>query len=254
MLPMVLDVTRLRLVLVGNGAAAERRLALLDEAGAADLTVYADEPSLRLAHRAGARLVRRLPSAQELAAARVVFIAERAARHVHDLAATARAAGARLVHRLPSAQELAAARIVFIAERAARHAHDLAATARAAGALVHVEDEPDLCDMHAPATLRRGDLLIAVSTGGQSPALAGQVKRFLGALFGTEWQQRLDELAALRHGWREGGADLETVACWTEEWIGRQGWLPQNGTRDDDRSLAAARSAAALEAIFASRH
>jgi len=214
MLPMVLDVTRLRLVLVGNGAAAERRLALLDEAGAADVTVYADEPSLRLAHSAGARLVRRLPSAQELAAARVVFIAERAARHVHDLAATA----------------------------------------RAGGALVHVEDEPELCDMHAPATLRRGDLLIAVSTGGQSPALAVQVKRFLGAVFGTEWQQRLDDLAALRQGWREGGADIETVARWTEEWVGRQGWLPQNGPLDDDRSLAAARSAAALEAIFASRH
>ncbi len=191
MLPMVLDLTRLRLVLVGNGAAAERRLALLDEAGAADLSIYADDPSPRM---------------------------------------------------------------VFIAERAARHARDLAATARAAGALVHVEDEPALCDLHAPATLRRGELVIAVSTGGQSPALAAQVKRFLGALFGTEWQQRLDELAALRHGWREGGADSETVARWTEEWVGRQGWLPPNGATDGDRSLAAARSAAALDAVFASRH
>jgi precorrin-2 dehydrogenase len=214
MLPMVLDVARLRLVLVGNGAAAERRLALLDEAGAADLSVYADDASPSLAHAAGSRLVRRLPSAQELAAARMVFIAE----------------------------------------RAERHARDLAATARAAGALVHVEDEPDLCDAHAPATLRRGELVIAVSTGGQSPALAVQVKRFLGALFGTEWQQRLDELAVLRHGWREAGADSETVARWTEEWVGRQGWLPPNGATDGERPLAAARSAAALDAIFASRH
>jgi precorrin-2 dehydrogenase/sirohydrochlorin ferrochelatase len=214
MLPIVLDVTRLRLILVGNGMAAERRLALLDEAGAADLAVYADDPSPGLAHGAGTRLVRRLPSTAELAAARMVFIAE----------------------------------------RGARHARDLAATARAAGVLVHVEDEPALCDAHAPATLRRGNLLIAVSTGGHSPALAAQVKRFLGALFGTEWQQRLDELAALRRGWREGGADLETVARWTEEWVGRQGWLPQNGAVGDDGSLAALRSAAALEAIFAPRH
>jgi len=214
MLPMVLDLTRLRLVLVGNGAAAERRLALLDEAGASDLTVYADDASPGLAHAAGSRLVRRLPSAAELAAALVVFIAERAGRHTPDLAATA----------------------------------------RAAGALVHVEDEPQLCDVHAPATLRRGELLIAVSTGGQSPALAAQVKRFLGALFGTEWQRHLDELAALRHGWREGGADSETVARWTEEWVGRQGWLPRTGATDGERSLAAGRSAAALDAIFASRH
>jgi len=214
MLPMVLDLARLRLVLVGNGAAAERRLALLDEAGAADLSVYADDPLPSLAHAAGSRLVRRLPSAQELATARMVFIAE----------------------------------------RAARHARDLAAAARAAGALVHVEDEPALCDAHAPATLRRGELLIAVSTGGQSPALAVQVRRFLAALFGTEWQLRLDELAALRHGWREGGADSETVARWSEEWVGRQGWLTPNGATDDEGSLPAARSAAALDAIFAARH
>jgi precorrin-2 dehydrogenase/sirohydrochlorin ferrochelatase len=108
--------------------------------------------------------------------------------------------------------------------------------------------------MHAPATLRRGDLLIAVSTGGQSPGLAVQVKRFLGALFGTEWQQRLDDLAALRHGWREGGADMETVARWTEEWVGRQGWLPVNNAADSDKSFTAAHAVAALEAAFAARH
>ena len=214
MLPMVLDVARLRLILVGNGAAAERRLTLLDEAGAADLTVYADDPTPALAHAAAGRLVRRLPSAQELAAARVVFVAE----------------------------------------RGARHARDLAATARAAGALVHVEDEPAHSDLHAPATLRRGDLTIAVSTGGQSPALAVQVKRFLGALFGTEWQRRLDELAALRHGWREGGADSETVVRWTEEWVGRQGWLPTTGVADREPVLDAGHYAAALDAAVASRH
>ncbi len=209
MLPLMLDLARLKLILIGNGAAAERRLALLDEAGAADLAVHADEPSPALAHAAGHRLVRRLPTSGELAAARVVFIAE----------------------------------------RSTPHARDLAATARAAGALVHVEDEPSLCDIYAPATLRRGELLIAVSTGGQSPALAAQVKRFLGGLFGPEWHERLEELAALRRGWREGGADHETVARWTEEWVSRQGWLPREGG-DDGRDCRGA----ALEASFAARH
>ncbi|HEX7968917.1 MAG TPA: NAD(P)-dependent oxidoreductase [Stellaceae bacterium] len=199
MLPLVLDLARLKLVLVGNGAAAERRLALLDDAGAADLAIHADDPSPGLA----------------------------------------RAAGRRLLRRLPTSEELAAARIVFIAERGAPHARDLAATARAAGALVHVEDEPALCDLHAPAALRRGELLIAVSTGAQSPALAAQVKRFLGGLFGPEWQGRLDDLAALRRGWREGGADHETVARWTEEWVGRQGWLPADAGGDPRNSRGA---------------
>lgn len=186
MLPLVLDLARLRLVLVGNDEHAERRLALLDEAGAADLAVHADAPSPSLA----------------------------------------RAAGARLIRRLPTAAELARARVVFISDRTAPQSGDLAAAARAAGALVHVEDEPALCDVHAPAVLRRGELLIAVSTGGKSPGLARRIKRFLAGLFGRQWQDRLDELAALRRRWRESGADAATVARWTEAWVARQGWLP----------------------------
>ena len=199
MLPLVLDPSRLALILVGDGAAAERRLDLLDAAGAADLTLYAANPS----------------------------------------AALALAAGHRLVRRLPTIQEVAAARLVFISDRAAPHARSLAAAARAAGALVHVEDEPSLSDVHAPAVLRRGDLTIAVSTGGKSPGLAVQVKRFLGAVFGQEWQARLDALAALRQGWRAGGADSETVTRWTDAWIGRQGWLPADETPADAPGIAA---------------
>jgi precorrin-2 dehydrogenase/sirohydrochlorin ferrochelatase len=186
MLPLVLDLARLRLVLVGNDARAERRLGLLDEAGAVDLALFADAP---------------VPS-------------------------LARAAGTRLVRRLPTAQELAAARLVFISDRSAPESRGLAEAARAAGALVHVEDEPGLSDAHAPATLRRGELLIAVSTGGKSPGLARRIKRLLGGLFGQEWQARLDELGELRRSWRESGADAATVAQWTEAWVARQGWLP----------------------------
>jgi precorrin-2 dehydrogenase/sirohydrochlorin ferrochelatase len=186
MLPLVLDLARLRLVLVGNDERAERRLALLDEAGAADLAVHAEAPSAALALAAGARLIRRLPTAEELARARVVFISDRTA---------------------PQSRHLAAA-------------------ARAGGALVHVEDAPALCDVHAPAVLRRGELLIAVSTGGKSPGLARRIKRFLAGLFGEQWQGRLDELAALRRRWRDSGADAATLAQWTEAWVARQGWLP----------------------------
>ena len=185
MLPLALDLVRLKVVLVGNGAAAERRLALLDEAGAGDLVVYADAPSWPLTRAAGSRLVRRMPSTSELASARLVFVAERG---------------------LPQCRELATA-------------------ARAGGALVHVEDEPALSDVHAPATLRRGALTIAVATGGKSPALAAQLKRFLGTLFGPEWRGRVDDLAVLRRRWRAKGADTQTVARRTEEWVARQGWL-----------------------------
>lgn len=186
MLPLVLDASRLKLLLVGAGDAAERRLAWLDAAGAIDLALHAEAPSPALA----------------------------------------RAAGHRLIARLPTETELGAAQLVFISERDAPYARSLAVAARAAGALVHVEDAPALSDVHVPAVLRRGELMITVSTGGASPGLAVQMKRFLGLLFGPEWQGRLDDLAALRRGWREDGADAETVARRTEEWISRQGWLP----------------------------
>ena len=47
----------------------------------------------------------------------------------------------------------------------------LAGRARAQGILVNVEDEPLLCDFHVPATVRRGDLLLTVSSAGRSPGL-----------------------------------------------------------------------------------
>jgi precorrin-2 dehydrogenase len=185
MLPLVLDVTRLKLALIGNGSAAERRLTLIDDAGASDVSVYATTASPALARRAGERLIRRLPRPDELAAARVVFISE------------------------TSPENCA-----------------LALSARSAGAMVHVEDEPTLSDVHAPAVMRQGDLVIAVSTGGRSPALASEIKRFLQMLFGPEWRGRIEELALLRRRWRMSGADHASVTERTKAWTIARQWLP----------------------------
>ncbi len=55
------------------------------------------------------------------------------------------------------------------------------------GALVNVVDDPEPSDFIVPALLRRGDLAIAISTGGMSPALAKKVRTRLEESFGKEY-------------------------------------------------------------------
>jgi uroporphyrin-III C-methyltransferase/precorrin-2 dehydrogenase/sirohydrochlorin ferrochelatase len=71
----------------------------------------------------------------------------------------------------------------------------IAREARARGVLVNVMDDIPNCDWAAPATVRRGELALAISTGGASPALAKKLRVQLSAEFGKEWA---DVLAVLR--------------------------------------------------------
>lgn len=54
--------------------------------------------------------------------------------------------------------------------------------ARQAGVPVCVVDDPEHSDFIVPAVVRRGDLLLAISSGGASPGLVGQLRRELDLL------------------------------------------------------------------------
>src|SRR3984957_2258417 len=72
--------------------------------------------------------------------------------------------------------------------------------AKRRGVLCNVVDVPDLCDFFYPAVVRRGDLQIAVSTGGQSPWLAQKIRQQLDKQFGpgyTAWVAELGETRKL---------------------------------------------------------
>jgi precorrin-2 dehydrogenase len=74
----------------------------------------------------------------------------------------------------------------------------LAAMARRWRVLVNVVDRPDHCDVILPSVLRRGELQIAVSTGGRSPALAREIRRRLEDLFGPEYSELVRRVGADR--------------------------------------------------------
>jgi uroporphyrin-III C-methyltransferase len=62
----------------------------------------------------------------------------------------------------------------------------------------NIVDVPSLCSFLAPAIVARGDVQIAVSTSGRSPALAQRLKREIASLVGPEYEQ----LANLMSRWR----------------------------------------------------
>jgi precorrin-2 dehydrogenase/sirohydrochlorin ferrochelatase len=74
----------------------------------------------------------------------------------------------------------------------------VAQDARAAGVLVNVVDRPELCDFIVPAQVRRGDLLIAISTSGAAPALAKRLRERLEKEFGPEYATYLAVLREVR--------------------------------------------------------
>jgi precorrin-2 dehydrogenase/sirohydrochlorin ferrochelatase len=184
-IPLIVDPARLALGLIGRGRACERRLAQLLQAGAGQIAVFSDAPSFGLAARAGARLRRRLPASAELERLALLWIVD-----------------------LPLAE-----------------ATPLARAAREAGCLVNVEDVIELCDFHNPAQVRRGDLLLTVSTGGRSPGLAARIRSELARAFGPEWAGRLDRIAARRAAWRRHGRPLEELARLSNASIDAEGWF-----------------------------
>ena len=65
----------------------------------------------------------------------------------------------------------------------------VATEARKIGILVNVVDKPDISDFIVPSYFRRGDIIVAVSTSGRSPALARKIRGELERDFKAEYAQ-----------------------------------------------------------------
>lgn len=72
--------------------------------------------------------------------------------------------------------------------------------------LVNVADDPECCNFQVPSTVRRGDLALAISTGGKSPAVAALIKQKLEKEFGPEYKTLLDIMSLVR---QKTGSDTD---------------------------------------------
>ena len=66
------------------------------------------------------------------------------------------------------------------------------------GVLCNAVDDPPFCDFYFPSVVRRGDLQIAISTAGASPALAQQLRKDLNAQLPLDLGDWLTDLGNLR--------------------------------------------------------
>lgn len=157
--PLALEVTGRRCVVIGGGATATAKVAALLDAGAA-VAMIAAEPEGGLV---------------ELAARGEIELVVREYRR----------------------GDLAGALLVFATGDRAQNAA-VFAEAEAEGVLCNAHQDSEHCHFASPTVTRRGDLVVAVSTGGRAPTLAGYVRDLLAADLPDELGALIDLVAEIR--------------------------------------------------------
>jgi precorrin-2 dehydrogenase / sirohydrochlorin ferrochelatase len=169
MFPIALDMSRVAVLVVGQGKLLERRLQQLQDAKAQHAVVLSD--------------------------------------------------------RLPTGSEIQATTLVMVCGLPIDDARTVAQMARDTGKLVNVEDVVELCDFYFTANVRRGDLLIAVSTGGASPTLARRVRDYIANRFGAEWEGHTNEISEDRKRLKSEGKNMQEVLAASDAFLAEKGWL-----------------------------
>jgi len=194
--PVVLDLGGRPVLVVGGGAVAERKVEGL-RAACASITVVSPRVSARLAKMADQGDIR---------------VRRRAYRR----------------------SDLRGVAIVFAATDDRNVNAAVAADARRRRIWVNAADDPDHCDFILPSVLRRGSLLVSVTTGGRSPALARIVREELERLLGSDYALLTDLAGDVRRELRTRG-EQATAEAWTTALRGDVRRLVAAGGREEAR-------------------
>ncbi len=147
--PVFLKLEGRRVLVVGGGAGAGQKIEGVLRS-ATDVTVISPELAPRIRDWAHQGLVKHIPEEFRSGMARGYFL-------------------------------------VIAATDSAEVNHTVYADAKSAGALCNAVDDTPYCDFYAPALVSRGEFQIAISTGGNSPALAQRVRKKLEVEYGPEY-------------------------------------------------------------------
>ena len=116
-----------------------------------------------------------------------------------------------LVHREYANGDVAQFRLVITATGNTPVDQAIFDECEALGIWVNSADDPQRCSFTLPAAFRRGPVMITVSTGGASPALASFLRSELEQLVGPEFADVATELAAQRAQFHTDGISTEDV-------------------------------------------
>jgi precorrin-2 dehydrogenase len=173
-LPIFLDVDRRRCLVIGSGKLAEAKVRALLEADAL-VTVVSHQASDAIKFQAAGGKIRHIAREYEYG-------------------------------------DLRGAALVYVATSNPEIVRCIAQEARELGIPLNIADNPASSTFISPATFKRGDLQIAISTGGSSPAMARMLRERLEQQFGPGYALMLAIMRRARHFLRSREADQSARA------------------------------------------
>ncbi len=158
--PVHLDINNRKVLVVGGGSVGTRKVKTLLDCGAR-VTVVSPEVSRQL---------------RELAASGDIILAERSYQ----------------------SEDLTGVFVVIGATDDETLNQQISSDADRLNTLCNIADRPEVCNFILPSIVQRDDLVITISTSGQSPALAKKLRKTLENQFGEEYGTLLQLMGAIR--------------------------------------------------------
>ena len=158
--PVHIDINNRNVLVVGGGSVGTRKVKTLLDCGAR-VTVVSPEVSRQL---------------RELAASGDIILAERSYQ----------------------SEDLTGVFVVIGATDDETLNQQISSDADRLNTLCNIADRPEVCNFILPSIVQRDDLVITISTSGQSPALAKKLRKTLENQFGEEYGTLLQLMGAIR--------------------------------------------------------